>query len=333
MSLYEVAFDFSSPLRVPSHSRDGLRIPLSVGADRFFSFVALGWSRLFGTALLKEQLIDPLVAADYPFVFSDLFPDIDDDLLIPAVLHTGESSSLSRHFQAKWTPLRALLKALAADSNCPQLLAGEALTDAFQFNSVSRLSASSSSSLLLNSEHISVLSFENSRQLRATVPASNEIEGKEALLKLKGLLEIKDESLLEPLKAVLAFMKEEGLGGMRSSGAGQINSLTISPAVDFSFQSKLDKVSKFLILSPASPTQEMIRAIQSSPAASNRYSISKAGGWIYDENGHHTGLKKNVTRFFETGSVFSVLPQGRLLDLSRDGNLCYRYGIPFVVQI
>ncbi len=332
MSLHEICFDFSSPLRVPSHRRDGLRMPMSVGADRLFSFIALGWSRLFGKESLKSQLIDPLLSFDYPIVISDLFPSVDGDLLIPSVLHANESSDLSRFFQAKWVPLQTLRSGLAGDFQCAEALQGATVCDAFQVGSISRSSAAVGASASRYSEQVSVLSFEGSKRALMTTASLDANRNKAPLLRLKGLLDIREERLLEPLKAVLAFMKDEGFGGRRSSGAGQIDSLLLSPVQDFDSQGNTS-ASSFLILSPACPSQKMLSAIQASPTSSNRYSISKAGGWIYDENGHHTGLKKTVTKFFETGSVFAVMPEGRLIDLSQEGHLCYRYGIPFVLPV
>ena len=74
MSLYRIVMNFRSPLRLPSAGRQGLRCAASVGADRFFSFLSIGWNVLFGEESLRKNLIDPFLNGEHAWRVSDLFP-------------------------------------------------------------------------------------------------------------------------------------------------------------------------------------------------------------------------------------------------------------------
>jgi CRISPR/Cas system CSM-associated protein Csm4 (group 5 of RAMP superfamily) len=150
-----------------------------------------------------------------------------------------------------------------------------------------------------------------------------------------GWLLTADSSVVEKLSASLEFMAEEGLGSGRSAGRGIIRSASIkeSQGYELLLPSGRRKISRHLILSACCPTSEFIEAVESSPPASNNYALSFSSGWIYDEEGAATDLRKPVTCAFETGSVFSVKPEGKLLEVGNEEHPSYRYGFPFIVSV
>jgi len=348
---------FSSPLRLPSAGRQGLRCAASVGADRFFSFLSIGWNVLFGEQSLHKHLIDPFLNGEQTWHVSDLFPFQNGLAYFPfqnglayfpsnfeRSSKSGYARSHAKHYNSFESGSPGSAGSLPA-SELPQQLVNVFRTSWISENEA--LSKSLSPKLSTQALVSSALSRQEKERREGEIPYRSLVsivsgdltEGQNSsIASLCSFLKSGDVDFVQSMSRVLNFMKEEGFGGMRSFGLGQIASVEIlalnsSESEKFCRESSGSGKKEYLILSPCIPTQAMLQAVSSSEAGSNKYTLGKAGGWIYDSFGKHTGLKKPVSRFFETGSIFSVKPEGLLDDLSREGYLCYRYGIPFTVAI
>ncbi len=150
----------------------------------------------------------------------------------------------------------------------------------------------------------------------------------------RGWLLAIDDGLVEKLRASLEFMCDDGIGSRRSAGFGAMRSARIDVVEGYErlIPSARRKPSKHVILSPCCPTTEFVELVEASAPGTNNYSLAFTGGWIYDEEGHSTEIRKPVTCAFETGSAFSSKPEGRLLEVGTEDHPSYRYGFPFVLS-
>lgn len=318
-NLFKIIIEFESSLRLPSHANEGLRSALSISSDRLFSFICLGWARLYSQESLGDKLIKPFLEGGKPFLISDLLPLVENEIYIPASMLLKESSSLMNQIQEPWAKLSTVL----SDKDSVIAASTRILEMSYLFKgSTSHSKQAGFSSLIDRSSPNFAATHRNSSQVAK--------EGEERLC-FASFLSCRDQRLIDSLEKSLQVMKDDGLGGMRSSGKGKIkkieleecsNTLTQNPGAD-----------SYLLLSHCCPEKSMLSDLESSPQGSNRYKIGKSAGWIYSAEGQHSGIKKPRTIYFETGSVFSVEPRGRLIDLSEAGLPCFRYGIPFTVRV
>ncbi|MEL7244355.1 MAG: type III-A CRISPR-associated RAMP protein Csm4, partial [Cyanobacteria bacterium J06573_2] len=113
-----------------------------------------------------------------------------------------------------------------------------------------------------------------------------------------------NEKLESDLKAALHLLAETGLGGERSSGAGQFNFEW------FNF-SQLNKTWQNILKSPKLTHHTLISLFWDSSITEEflqnaAYEIQECGGWIAQSN-----IRRQKLRMFAEGSVFSEQPQGK----------------------
>ena len=118
-----------------------------------------------------------------------------------------------------------------------------------------------------------------------------------------------NEKLESDFKAVLHLLAETGLGGERSSGAGQ-----------FQFEwlnfSQLSKTWQKVLNSPELTHHTLISLFWDSSITEDflkdaAYEIQECGGWIAQSN-----IRRKKVRMFAEGSVFAQKPQGELVDVT-----------------
>lgn len=119
----------------------------------------------------------------------------------------------------------------------------------------------------------------------------------------------KNEKLETELKAVLNLLEETGLGGERSSGAGQFKSQWFN-------LSQLNKTWQNILKSPELTHHTLVSLFWDSSINQDFlqdavYEIQECGGWIANTN-----LRRKMVRMFAEGSVFKQLPQGKLADVT-----------------
>lgn len=118
-----------------------------------------------------------------------------------------------------------------------------------------------------------------------------------------------DDKLENNLKAALHLLSETGLGGERSSGAGQFT-------FDWFNFSQLNKTWQKVLKYSEYTHHTLISLfwdshINSEFLQNSAYEIKESGGWIAQSN-----IRRRKVRMFSEGSVFSQKPQGKLADVT-----------------
>lgn len=141
----------------------------------------------------------------------------------------------------------------------------------------------------------------------------------------------KNDELENQLYAALELLGDEGLGGERSSGAGQFQpewleiSDTWEQVLDFSQQTHHALISVFW--------DDNLEGLITDKTS---YEIIERGGWISSSPYGHQKRRKMV-RMFAEGSVFPIPPQGKLADVTPPGfkelHSVYRSGISLSLPI
>jgi CRISPR-associated protein Csm4 len=144
------------------------------------------------------------------------------------------------------------------------------------------------------------------------------------------LAEFDNQKTANTFLAVLNFLGEEGLGGERSSGAGQFK---VEPE-------ELTQTWKQVIELPGKNYYSSIGLFWENPLPSGclenaSYELQKRGGWISSSPSGNQRRRKSVQMFVE-GSVFPLKPQGQLANVTPDGfrnHQIYRSGISLSLPI
>lgn len=172
-----------------------------------------------------------------------------------------------------------------------------------------------------------------------------ESSGYKSLSGLYFLLKIEsdDKALIERLHAALILLGEQGIGGERSSGAGQfkVEWFDKLPEAWHSVVTYQDSKTYCLLSmfwdSDQSVLKELIMAYENNKNASS-YEIQERGGWLAESN-----IRRKMVRMFAEGSVFPQEPCGKLINvtpkelINKDGtyktHAIYRSGISFSLPI
>jgi CRISPR-associated protein Csm4 len=137
------------------------------------------------------------------------------------------------------------------------------------------------------------------------------------------------------LYAALELLGEEGIGGERSSGAGQFTAtwLDIEDASDPSLKQwrevlQFDRGNHHALLS-LFWEETLNRALLGATA---RYTLKERGGWVVGPQ-----VRRRMVRMFSEGSVFPVEPRGCLADVTpesfRRNHNIYRSGVSLSLPI
>lgn len=152
-----------------------------------------------------------------------------------------------------------------------------------------------------------------------------------------------DDTLESDLKVALGWLGDEGLGGERSSGAGQFTFKWLE-------RSQLTQTWQKILTSPSLTHYTLISLFWELPISKNlletddslkqnsSYELFKRGGWISSPSGRQL-LRKSIQMFSE-GSVFSSKPLGKLVDVTPENfeqylhfHKVYRSGISLSLPI
>lgn len=144
------------------------------------------------------------------------------------------------------------------------------------------------------------------------------------------LAEFSHQNIANTFLAVLNFLGEEGLGGERSSGAGQFK-------VE---QSELSSIWEQVIKFSDKNYYSLISLFWENPLPSGclenaSYELQKRGGWVSSSPCGSQRRRKSVQMFAE-GSVFPMKPAGKLANVTPDGftnHQIYRSGISLSLPI
>ncbi|MBN3873709.1 type III-A CRISPR-associated RAMP protein Csm4 [Nostoc sp. JL33] len=162
-------------------------------------------------------------------------------------------------------------------------------------------------------------------------PNNQQTDDIEPLAGLYFLVNFSDSDLENTFFAVLDFLGGEGIGGERSSGAGQFKaerdelSTLWQQIIDFTNANHHSLISLFW----QHPLPEEFLNNAS-------YELQQRGGWLASSTSDGRQLRRKSVQMFTEGSVFSVLPQGRLADVTPEkftDHKVYRSGISLSLPI
>jgi CRISPR-associated protein Csm4 len=129
---------------------------------------------------------------------------------------------------------------------------------------------------------------------------------------------------------VLKFLGEEGLGGERSSGAGQFEVEHSELTPEWEKVVNFDKGNFHSLISLL-----WEESLSNDFLANTSYDLLRRGGWISSSPSGSQRRRKSI-QMFEEGSVFSVKPMGKLANVTPDGfssHSVYRSGISLSLPI
>ena len=139
-------------------------------------------------------------------------------------------------------------------------------------------------------------------------------------------IECNDEDLIKRLKAALIILGEQGIGGERTSGAGQFEAEWLDlPDIWQSVINLPNAKQHHCLLSMFWDNDPSIleELIINNPTSS--YEIQERGGWFSQSN-----IRRKMVRMFAEGSVFPKEPRGKLANVTPNefkAHKIYRSGI------
>jgi CRISPR-associated protein Csm4 len=145
-----------------------------------------------------------------------------------------------------------------------------------------------------------------------------------------------DAELENDFMAVLSFLGEEGIGGERSSGAGQFKPDLHTDLPDLWQQtiafSKSPDHQNYSLLSLFWEQSLQTKLDHA------QYELQERGGWIASPSSDGRQLRRQMVQMFTEGSVFPFRPQGKLADVTPTGDRfrdhkVYRSGISLSLPI
>ncbi|AHJ29706.1 type III-A CRISPR-associated RAMP protein Csm4 [Nodularia spumigena CS-584] len=134
------------------------------------------------------------------------------------------------------------------------------------------------------------------------------------------------EKLADKLQAALHLLGEEGIGGERSSGAGRFKVSWLELPKNWQKVVNFKGGNHHTLMSLFWDDD-----ISSDLLKNSSYEILERGGWIAESQ-----LRRQMVRMFSEGSVFSTLPQGKLVDVKPKEftkHSIYRSGISLSLPI
>ncbi|HEY9784775.1 MAG TPA: hypothetical protein V6D17_05170 [Candidatus Obscuribacterales bacterium] len=318
--------------------RDDQAARESIPADQLFSWISLGWLRLYGIDSFEKEILRHFLAGDFPWIHSDCMPANTDGPWLPApkwanrLEITNQPAALDKKAATNWVTWQSFIECLRGKRALRESDYGRPVQTALLDNvRIAREGESNSTPF-----YTAALTRTQTPKIptdKTAKSANGRNDKSQSTLRLTALLNARDESILKRLQPVLELLKEEGIGANRSSGLGAIRKVDISEAPgELASSLSASGSQRFALLSPCIPTSSMLADLATTPPGSNSYTIVSKAGWIYDSHGKATDLRKPTVRCFDSGSIFAVRPSGQLLDITRENHPCFRYGIPFVVE-
>ncbi|MBD2628669.1 type III-A CRISPR-associated RAMP protein Csm4 [Trichormus variabilis] len=134
------------------------------------------------------------------------------------------------------------------------------------------------------------------------------------------------EKLADKLQAALHLLGEEGIGGERSSGAGRFTVSWLDLPGNWQKLVNFQEGTHHTLMSLFWDSE-----ISSDVLKNSSYEIQERGGWIAESQ-----LRRQMVRMFSEGSVFSVPPKGKLVDVKPKEfkkHSIYRSGISLSLPI
>lgn len=280
---------------------DDQNVRQSIGADQFFSWISLGWIKLFGLGDYRTNVLNHFCEGDFPWTHSDLFPE--NYFPNPFIKNDSSESGPDKKERTGW---------LTSDG-FQKILKGEGTTDYKE----------PISEHALQMAHTNTFTTDESKPFITTAITTKD----KSILTMVGFFDLENEELKSKIESVLEFMKDEGFGANRTSGLGQIESIKLEEGkINFS---EIKNPQRYISLCDFVPSQEEIKQLFNDEAFLYRL-ITKAG-WIYDESGNPTDQRKQKIFLFSCGSTMKEKVKGKLVNVGYKNSPSYRYAIPYLI--
>ncbi len=180
-------------------------------------------------------------------------------------------------------------------------------------------------------------------------PNQNELDGIESLSGLYFLVKFSNLEWVEPFFATLDFLGGEGIGGERSSGAGQFRvdrspkeSINTDPALQLTplwkqaIAASNANAHMLMSLFWTDDRFELNTLLENENLRAS-YELQERGGWITSSASNGRQLRRKTVQMFAEGSVFLKTPIGKLADVTpkrfTNNHLVYRSGISLSLPI
>ncbi|ERT07711.1 CRISPR-associated family protein [Lyngbya aestuarii BL J] len=144
------------------------------------------------------------------------------------------------------------------------------------------------------------------------------------------IVEFSNPEFKNTFLTILKFLGEEGIGGERSSGAGQFQVESSELTDEWEQVIKFDKGKFHSLISLF-----WEKSLSESFLEKSSYELLRRGGWISSSPSGSQRRRQSVQMFAE-GSVFRVQPKGQLANVTPDGfkvHQIYRSGISLSLSI
>jgi CRISPR-associated protein Csm4 len=154
-----------------------------------------------------------------------------------------------------------------------------------------------------------------------------------------------EESELEnTFFAVLDFLGGEGIGGERSSGAGQFkvdySSHELTPCWENATQCSDANARSLMSLFWTDDSNHLNELFSESATPQASYELQERGGWIASPGSDGRQMRRQAVQMFTEGSVFPSQPSGKLADVTPSGfeqpsrgHKVYRSGVALSLPI
>jgi len=290
-----------------------------IHSDTLFSAICYGYRTLYGKSVL-ETLLEQFTNSP-PFLLSSAFPFYKKHLLFPIPLNF---SSPEGDFKS-YKKLQLIPKEL-----WEKVCGGKPFEkDSYEFVQDRQVVLPTNEIEGLKEKDYPIWEEREIQRvsLDSITSASNIFNFREIAFKkdsgLFFLLDWRDTSFVNKIKAAIRLLGEDGIGGDRGSGKGVFNSEFVELEIADS------KGDNYLLLSLFFPSNGELKDFDSI------YNYKMRGGFIYSFD--NTTRRKKYVRMLTEGSVIkSKRPVGSLVNITPDGfteHNIYRYGYAFSIPI
>ncbi|NBV98377.1 MAG: type III-A CRISPR-associated RAMP protein Csm4 [Proteobacteria bacterium] len=312
MKTFKVSIEFKTLPRFGKAGLDDQDVRDHLGADQFFSAISLAWIEVYGLDDYLNSVLNPFLEGRFPWLHSSFFPELKERFYIPAPLlnRAGSKSTLDKKERQPWIKYEALNKMLSGQDLIKEDY--ESAIQDYSYQAVNLNDPSDPKPYITSVLGPNIAMLDNNTK-NASLP-----------LVLSGFLDLADDKLLEKIKAVCDFLKDEGIGANRSSGYGQIKEVRIE---EYENLVKTENPNLWITLSDYLPKAEELSLIKNSRRSA--YKLISKSGWVYNSAAHASDKRKLKTYMMAASSSFDFKPVGSIINVGNPEHPSYRYGLAY----
>ncbi len=327
---------FRSPLHIGERGVGLEETRAYVPADTLFSAISTAWRWLYGTSSLEQQLLEPFIAEQPPFLLTSAFPFAGDVRFYPKPqgrwqnLHIapGAEKNVKR---IRWLSESVFSRWIAGEELSPddQVMDGAVWMNDDERRSLSSLLDVETGALAIwRIYSVPRVALDRISQASSIWFLAQVVFAREAGLWF-AVDYYRDNSLREQVEACLRLLGDSGLGAERGSGYGLF---TLDTPVEYPLPEAPDP-SHALTLAPCCPRDADLPAFLANDSA---YDILPRRGWVCSPEA--ANLRRKLVYMFAEGSVLQRQQTsfvGQLVDVKPDpcSHHVWRYGYAFLVGV